>query len=344
MPVCLCGGSAETALLAAETQLAGQSLPADQVDLRLSPSSRATTPSSRWPISIVAETTCDGKKKMYELMAETRPMHVLELPQKPDDPDALEHWRREIAKLRDALEQRFGVEITDERLRDAIRLMNRERSLRRDLAALMAVDAPPLTGRELLTLKSAVSGIPADLAEYERALEESRAKPPDPTQAARVRVLMTGVPMAEGAERVMDIIEESLHREPGLAPDRGHEALAILGRRDHAVGGRVLHAIAVNEVVVAGFEQGMRLLELDFIPSHMGNCQRQVVREAGDTSGDDAERAHVSFFRPVEQDVHAETGSPDRAAPASSARAGRRPSLARGAPAWLHRRHRRRVR
>ena len=33
---------------------------------------------------VVAETTCDGKKKMFELMAEHKPIFVLELPQKPD--------------------------------------------------------------------------------------------------------------------------------------------------------------------------------------------------------------------------------------------------------------------
>jgi len=40
---------------------------------------------------IVAETTCDGKKKMYELMGQTRPVYVLELPQKPADSDAMAH-------------------------------------------------------------------------------------------------------------------------------------------------------------------------------------------------------------------------------------------------------------
>ncbi len=58
---------------------------------------------------VVAETTCDGKKKMYERMAESRPMVVLELPQKADDADALAHWVRELEKLRAALEERFGT-------------------------------------------------------------------------------------------------------------------------------------------------------------------------------------------------------------------------------------------
>jgi benzoyl-CoA reductase/2-hydroxyglutaryl-CoA dehydratase subunit BcrC/BadD/HgdB len=119
---------------------------------------------------VVVETTCDGKKKMYELLAERKPLHVLELPQKPDDPDAMKHWMLELRKLRTALERQFKVKITDAKLRDAIRLMNRERALRRTLAALMKSDSPPLTGLELLGMKSIIACIPADLAQYQKAV------------------------------------------------------------------------------------------------------------------------------------------------------------------------------
>ena len=144
---------------------------------------------------IVGETTCDGKKKMYERLAESRPMHVLELPQKAGDPDALEHWVRELEKFRGLLARRFQVEVCDARLREAMRVMNRERRLRRELAALMRRDGPPLTGRQLLDFKSSISAIPADLQQYERAIAFYGKKCPDPQAASRVRVLMTGVPM-----------------------------------------------------------------------------------------------------------------------------------------------------
>ncbi len=63
---------------------------------------------------VVAETTCDGKKKMYELLAESRPMYVLELPQKADDPDALDALVPRTAQVpRHSSSERFGVEITD---------------------------------------------------------------------------------------------------------------------------------------------------------------------------------------------------------------------------------------
>jgi len=144
---------------------------------------------------------------MYELMGRSRPMYILELPQKPDDPDARAHWGRELRKLKAELQRRFHVRITRDKLREAIDRMNRERSLRRRLAELMRADPPPLTGRELLDLKSSISGLCDDLAQYEKALEVLPGRQVDPG-ASRVRVLMTGVPIAHGAERVLEIIEE----------------------------------------------------------------------------------------------------------------------------------------
>ena len=207
VPVCLCGGSAET-IPAAE-----QCLPAN-----LCPLIKSTygyhllgkNPFLKWADLVVAETTCDGKKKMFELLADDKPMHVLELPQKAGDPDALEHWVGEVRKLKASLEERFKVAITDARLREAIELMNRERGLRRRLAGLMTADPPPLTGRQLLDFKSLISGIETDLRQYEGALDwyatTGRSSRPDP-EGHPTRVLLTGVPTAHGAERVIDLIE-----------------------------------------------------------------------------------------------------------------------------------------
>jgi benzoyl-CoA reductase/2-hydroxyglutaryl-CoA dehydratase subunit BcrC/BadD/HgdB len=149
---------------------------------------------------------------MFELMSPTKPMYVLELPQKADDPDALEHWTHEAHKFKEHLEDRFQTRITEEKLRDAIRLMNRERGLRRQLADLMTRQPPPLTGRQLIEFKSIVSGIDADFRQYERALEIFGAnvpqRPAAPTpRKPDIRVLLTGVPLVHGAERVLELIE-----------------------------------------------------------------------------------------------------------------------------------------
>ena len=204
VPVCLCGGSAKTIPPAEEH------LPANLCPLIKSTYGyhvQKSNPFIEMADLVVAETTCDGKKKMYELMAESRPMYVLELSQRENDRDALDHWTLELRKLRGELERRFGLEVSDDTIREAIRVMNRERALRRDLAALMRAESPPLTGRQLLDLKSSISGIPADFKQYENALRMFGNGVRRADLSSRVRVLMTGVPVVHGAERVVDIIE-----------------------------------------------------------------------------------------------------------------------------------------
>ena len=207
VPVCLCGGSAAT------IPPAEQFLPSNLCPLIKSTFGYHVTgnnPFLNWADLVVAETTCDGKKKMFELMSATKPMYVLELPQKAGDADALEHWTQEARKFKEHLAQRFQTRITDEKLRDAARLMNRERGLRRQLADLMTRDQPPLTGRQLIEFKSIISGIEADLQQYERAIQlfSDNAGSPSPANA-KIRVLLTGVPMVHGAERVLELIEDA---------------------------------------------------------------------------------------------------------------------------------------
>lgn len=206
IPVCLCGGSAGT-IPAAE-----QYLPVNLCPLVKSTFGyhvMGTNPFLQWADLVVAETTCDAKKKMFELMASTRPMYVLELPQKAQDPNALEWWISQVQKFRDYLERFFEVRITSARLHEAVQFMNRERRVRRDLADLMTPDLPSLTGRQLLDFRSMASGNPDELAQYEQALLKYRSIAATPPQGGRrlVRVLLTGVPLVRGAERVVELIE-----------------------------------------------------------------------------------------------------------------------------------------
>jgi benzoyl-CoA reductase/2-hydroxyglutaryl-CoA dehydratase subunit BcrC/BadD/HgdB len=204
VPVCLCGGSAEMIPPAEEH------LPANLCPLIKSTYGyhvRKANPFLEMADLIVAETTCDGKKKMYELMGLTRPTYIMELPQKPTDSDAMVHWISELRKFKTKLEECFGVEVTNAKIQQAIKTMNRERALRRELAALMKSKSPPLTGRQLLDFKSIISCIDADLEQYAEAIRIYKSQKNGCSTNSSVRVLLTGVPIVHGAERVLDIIE-----------------------------------------------------------------------------------------------------------------------------------------
>ena len=204
VPVCLCGGDAEM-IPPAEEQLPANLCPL--IKSTFGYHATRSNPFLEMADLLVAETTCDGKKKMYELMGETRPMYVMELPQKESDPDARAHWAAEVRKFAAFLERRWGTTITPERLADAVRQANRYRALRRRLAEFMASDTPPFTGRQLLDMKSIIWPMPDDLAVYEDAIRAFSNGAPCPDLAGGSRVLLTGVPVVHGAERVVDLIE-----------------------------------------------------------------------------------------------------------------------------------------
>lgn len=70
---------------------------------------------------IVGETTCDGKKKMYEYLDDITPVHVMKLPQANDKEKDFENWKREMIILKNKLEEKFDVTITDQRLKEEIK-------------------------------------------------------------------------------------------------------------------------------------------------------------------------------------------------------------------------------
>lgn len=162
---------------------------------------------------LVAETTCDGKKKMYELLAEYKPLHMLQLPQVQDE-DALQYWIKEVEKLKTRLEKEFNVQITDEDLRDAIRLMNDERRSLKELQDMCKVKPTPLSGMDLLTVLF-MRGFSEDkrvsiakVDELTAKLKEMAAAGVSPFTEKTPRILLTGVPVGLGSHKVVQIVEE----------------------------------------------------------------------------------------------------------------------------------------
>ena len=98
---------------------------------------------------VVGETTCDGKKKMYEMLAEFKPVYVIELPNRQSE-EGIAMYRREIIRFKEELERRFETTITEEAIRHEIHLNNEiTKSLLR-LQYLMANDPAPVSGLNIV--------------------------------------------------------------------------------------------------------------------------------------------------------------------------------------------------
>ena len=98
---------------------------------------------------VVGETTCDGKKKMYELLGELKPMQVIHLPNVPDYERSLEMWTEEIRAFDKGLEEKFNVTITDDMLNESIEWCNKERIQAARIYELGKYDPPAITGTKM---------------------------------------------------------------------------------------------------------------------------------------------------------------------------------------------------
>ena len=162
----------------------------------------------------MGETTCDGKKKMYELLGGLKPVYTLHLPQGLDG-GALAGWTAELRRFIAFLEDRFGVCVTDAALREAARQRNAERRARLALMEVQQYTPPPISGLGLYkTLEG--SGFLFDQAEKTAGLERLReavlaaySAGERPVPPGAKRILVTGCPIGGVLEKTVGVIEEN---------------------------------------------------------------------------------------------------------------------------------------
>lgn len=207
IPIGLCSSSNDTVSIAEKT------LPSNICPLIKS--SYGFAVSDRCPFFyfsdiVVGETTCDGKKKMYELLADFKEVYVMELPNRQSE-YGLELWKKEIRRFKEYLEERFRIVITDNMIRDAIRLSNQNRKAVQGLYEVMKFDPPPMSGKQLFQIlygnkyQLDLKKVPDALKGVkERILEEYRRNPPN---RKKPRILITGCPMGGDSSKLVDVVE-----------------------------------------------------------------------------------------------------------------------------------------
>ncbi len=189
--------------------------------------------------AVIAETTCDGKKKMFELIADIKPTFVMDLPQLPDEAEAKQNWKNMILKLYAFLEDTFQRSATEDQIEASLRSANRKNELMRrffDYAALkppvlhwkemydLGFLALPATGDEMVPL------IETLLERLETRVKEgiSFGKPDAP------RVLVTGCPVGGDAAKIFNVIEAA--GGVVVAPDACTGMKAFMGRFEEGTG------------------------------------------------------------------------------------------------------------
>jgi benzoyl-CoA reductase/2-hydroxyglutaryl-CoA dehydratase subunit BcrC/BadD/HgdB len=156
---------------------------------------------------IVAENTCDSKKKMYELLEDYVPTYVIDLPQRPDTPEAFKYFLSELEKFRDAMEQLTGNKVTTEGLRQEIKSSNEIRQLFHRLYELRKRDPSPISGADVLKILQKQQFLSPDkLKEYLQMLI-NEVGIIGSEQVHKPRIMISGCPMPGGSTKVTEIIE-----------------------------------------------------------------------------------------------------------------------------------------
>jgi benzoyl-CoA reductase/2-hydroxyglutaryl-CoA dehydratase subunit BcrC/BadD/HgdB len=162
---------------------------------------------------IVGETTCDGKKKMFEILGEHQPVYVMEVPNKKTD-SSRKLWLDEIIEFKNVIEKLTGKEITSENLSEAIKLVNGRRRALQRLYDLRKTSPVPISGKDglLTTQVSFYDDATRNTQQLSVLCDEldkrvANGKGVAPNDAPRI--LISGSPMAIPNWKLHHLIETS---------------------------------------------------------------------------------------------------------------------------------------
>lgn len=161
---------------------------------------------------VVGETTCDGKKKMYEYMSEFKDVFVMELPNS-QSATSLQLWKSEIVRFKEYLEEKFGVAITEEKIAEAIKEENEVRKSLKNLYEVMKHEPAPIKGHDLFKVlygsgfKFDRKAIPTEVNALTEKIEKEYAE--GKMLESRPRILVTGCPIGGATEKIVTAIEEN---------------------------------------------------------------------------------------------------------------------------------------
>jgi len=158
---------------------------------------------------VVGETTCDAKKKTWDLLN----FRVLEVPQKKNDIDR-NLWLAEVKDFAGQMEALSGRTITASSLRAGIRKQNRKRNVLNAINDFRKLTEPPISGLDALLVSQVALNMDIDtFLETGKALleelEDRAVKGISAYQEPGVRVLMAGTPSPMGYAKVHAAAEMS---------------------------------------------------------------------------------------------------------------------------------------
>ncbi|MEO0136464.1 MAG: double-cubane-cluster-containing anaerobic reductase [candidate division WOR-3 bacterium] len=210
VPIALCGGT-NFSVPYAEKMLPRDICPLVKSTLGLAFSK--TCPYAPIKSLAVGETTCDAKKKVWDILAQKVNFHIMELPQKKNAID-LHLWDNEIHSLAENLERLAERKLNPSVLKEKIEIMNNKRKALQRLAKLRIKEPIPISGLDtLVVMQAALNDEPVrftkKVEELCDELEDRIKKGISPFSDKAKRIMVSGCPSVMGNWKIHSLIETS---------------------------------------------------------------------------------------------------------------------------------------
>ena len=161
----------------------------------------------------IGETTCDGKKKAWEILAQDVRMHIMDIPQMKREED-VRRFGSEIWRLVEVSRDLTGNELTFDALARGIVTVNNKRRALNRLNMTRQSYPVPISGKDaLMVIQTAFYDDPARFADKTNLLcdelENRITSGEGPFSSDTPRILVTGTPMALPNWKLHHLIETS---------------------------------------------------------------------------------------------------------------------------------------
>jgi benzoyl-CoA reductase/2-hydroxyglutaryl-CoA dehydratase subunit BcrC/BadD/HgdB len=163
---------------------------------------------------LIGETTCDGKKKAWEVLNDHKPVYVMETPQCKSRPQAREHFITEIKALIIKLEEVTGKKLTMENLKAAMEKISKKRAQMRRVYKARRADPPPISGKDALLMSQVAFYDDPDreiemVGKLADELEQRIREGVGIVEKNAKRIIISGTPMAIPNWKMHHIIESN---------------------------------------------------------------------------------------------------------------------------------------
>ncbi|MFX1454959.1 MAG: 2-hydroxyacyl-CoA dehydratase subunit D [Promethearchaeota archaeon] len=125
---------------------------------------------------IVSSNSCDQIRRLYDNIRYKAPFpyhYIMGVPGNLTE-TTLNWFKHELTRFKQDIEKNFGSSITDEKLKNSIKVYNRSRTLLKDLYMLRKQKNPPITGTNIMNIITAGTSMPRE--EFNSLLESQLAQ------------------------------------------------------------------------------------------------------------------------------------------------------------------------